>query len=155
MRKRELLIGALVPGTKLRVRERLPSDSHGNQRVLVQCEWFAKGKKCDTVKPMRVTDMTRKPYEDRNGKLRLPHRSCGCQSKLAHQIYWEKRANGLPRRTQQNIYRGILWHHLSPQTLAHRHKLPVNVITTVFREYSRNPRQRRERAPRRRKRRAW
>jgi hypothetical protein len=144
----------LVPGTKLRVLEHLASDSGGNQRVLVRCEWFVNGRRCDTEKPMRATDMTRQPYEDRNGKPRLPHRSCGCQSKLANQIYWENRAKGFPRRTQQDVYRGMVSGHQSPEQLAKRFKLPINLITTIFRVYAENPRQRRERAPRRRRRRA-
>jgi len=153
MKKRELPIGQLVPGTKLRVLEHLPSDSKGNQRVLVRCEWIVKGSRCNTVKPRRVTDILRKRITDTDEQEGLPHGSCGCQSKLAHRLYWENRAKGFPRRTQQDVYRGILWHHKSPKKLATRFKLPVNLIATIFRVYAENPRHRRERARRPRRRR--
>ena len=39
MKKRVLEIGVRVPGTKLVVLGFEPSDSHGNQRVRVRCEW--------------------------------------------------------------------------------------------------------------------
>jgi hypothetical protein len=136
MKKRELKIGELVPRTRLRVLGLEPSDSHGNQRVRVQCEWYVRGKLCGKIKVMRATAMTIKPYEDRNGKLRLPHRSCGCQSWLAHQLYWEKRAKGMRRLIQQKIFRGRYRYRESFQKLAKEFKMPVSLVTTIFRLYA-------------------
>ena len=136
MKKRELKVGEYVPGTYLRVLGYAPSDQHGNQRVRVQCEWVVNGKYCDTIKVMRVTAMTMKPYEDKNGKVRLPHKSCGCQSKLAHRLYWEKRAKGIRRLVQQKIYRAHKTYRTSFQDLAKEYKMPMQLVTTIFRVYS-------------------
>jgi hypothetical protein len=130
MKKLEFKIGEVVPGTKLMVIGMEESDAHGNQRVLVRCLWDG------IEKVMRASAMTFEPYEDKNGKLRLPHRSCGCQSRLAHQMYWEKRAKGIRRMVQQRIYRARRSRTRTFQELALEHNLPLPVVTTIFRLYA-------------------
>jgi len=132
MRKRRLEIGKLVRGTKLRVLERLESDAHGNQRVLVRCEWTVNGECCGVIKPMRVTDMTRRPFVDKDGKARLPHRSCGCQARRARREYLERGANGLPAGVRRGILLRVDSGH-SIETVAHERHLPVSIVSTVYR----------------------
>lgn len=145
-----------MPGTKLRVLGPARS-SGGNQCVLVRCEAIVGWRVCGKEKVMRVTDMTRRPFEDKDGKVRLPCRSCGCQARRTNREYWERRARGFSRRFQQDIYWAMVSGHRSPAELKRRYKdkLPVNLITTIFRLYSENPSQRRERRSRRRRRSPW
>jgi hypothetical protein len=53
---------------------------------------------------MRATALTLLPYEDRNGKLRLPHRSCGCESRRAYREYWENRASGIRKLIRRKVW---------------------------------------------------
>jgi hypothetical protein len=132
MRKRQLKIGQVVPGTRLRVLEHLESDLHGNQRVRVRCEWIVNGDRCGVEKPMRVTDMTRKPYVDKNGKARLPHRSCGCQSRRAHREFWERRAKAIPVGARRTIFM-MLEDKRSLESVASQRRLPVTLVATIYR----------------------
>ena len=107
-----------------------PSDAHGNQYVRVKCSCQK-----DTEKRMRATALTMEPYEDRNGKWRLPHRSCGCESKRAYQEYWEKRARGIRKLVRQKI-----WRHCQDGTridrIAVKFNLPVPLIFAIARVYN-------------------
>jgi hypothetical protein len=130
MKKREVKVGKEVPGTRLMVLKGAPSDAHGNQRVWVRCGY------CGKEKVMRVTAMTHKEYRDCNLKHRRPSRSCGCLSKAAHREYWENRARKIRRLVQQKIYRGNTQDGKSFQELAKRFKMPVQLVTTIFRLYA-------------------
>jgi hypothetical protein len=130
MKKREIKIGQVMPGTRLMVLARAPSDAHGNQRALVRCGY------CGTEKEMRVTAMTHDAYTDCNLKRRKPVRSCGCKAREAHREYWENRARGIRRLIQQKIYRGNVRDGKSFQTLAKQYKMPVQLVTTILRLYA-------------------
>lgn len=136
MRKRRVPVGKLVRGTKLRVLEHLESDSHGNQRVRVRCEWIVNGECCGVEKPMRVTDMTRKPYVVKNGKAKgkvvLPLRSCGCQSRRAHREFMERRANAIPAGVRRAIFLMVDGGG-SFETVANRRNLDPDLVRTIYR----------------------
>jgi len=97
MRKTQILIGARFG--KLTVIGYAESDKHGNQYVLVSCRCID-----HTVKRMRATALTLIPYEDKNGKARLPHRSCGCESRRAYREYWENRASGIRKLIRRKVW---------------------------------------------------
>jgi hypothetical protein len=145
MKKRAFQVGELVPGTKLRVVALEESDSHGNQRVRVQCEWLVDGVSCGTEKVMRATALTLSAYRDRNGKLRKPHTSCGCQSKRAHRLYWVNRAEGIRRLVQRNIYRERKYSRKSYEELAAKYGIPVQLARMVYQVYKKRLRARQER----------
>ena len=134
MRKHQLSLDEKIPGTELVVLEFLPSDKGGNQMIKVRCEADVNGRPCGTVKAMRVTAITMHPYVDKNGKLRLPHRSCGCQSRRAHREYWELRARKIPGRIKMEICQQNA-SGKSFQVLSKDFKLPLGVVTTVIRLY--------------------
>jgi len=60
------------------------SDRCGHQLVRVRCSCRQM-----TEKTVRLSDLTFKPYTDKSGRLRLPYRSCGCESKYAYLDYLE------------------------------------------------------------------
>lgn len=84
---------------------------------------------------MRLTALTFEPYVDKHGKVRLPHRSCGCESKRAHREYWELRARGIRKRAWKRIWRahqdGLTFHELA-QTF----NLEEGVISAICRLYN-------------------
>ena len=130
MKKREVKLGEVVPGTHLRALEHRPSDARGNQRVLVRCEL------CGKEKEMRVSAMTHGEYVDRNDKRRKPARSCGCESIRTCREFWEKRANGIPRRVQRKIYFGHQWYHKSFKALGKEFTMEEQLASTCFRVYA-------------------
>ena len=132
MRKIRLEIGKLVAGTKLRVLEYLPSDTSGNQRVRVRCEWIVDGKLCGVEKPMRATDLTRKSFVDGKGRPRRHYRSCGCQSRKAHREFWESRAKAIPAGSRRAIFLMIDSGASFERVKAERN-LPLGLIRTIYR----------------------
>lgn len=125
MQKRHVEIGAEFG--KLVVIGYAESDEHGNQRVVVRCACAEQ-----KVKTVRLTALTFEPYEDKNGKLRLPHRSCGCESKRAHKEYWELRARGIKKRVRKRIWKA---HQdgLRFDELALKFRLEAGVISAICR----------------------
>jgi hypothetical protein len=130
MQRKHLEIGTRFG--KLTVIGNEESDRHGNQYVLVRCSCFEK-----TVKRMRATALTMGQYVDKNGKIRLPHRSCGCESKRAYREYWEKRAAGIRKRVRRQIW---LAYQKAPQfaVVAIQFNLPAQLISAVVRLYNWN-----------------
>ena len=108
-----------------------PSDAHGNQYVRVRCSCWE-----HTEKRMRATALTMEAYEDKNGKLRLPHRSCGCESKRAYQEYWEKRARGIRKLVRQRIWKSCQ-KEVGLLAVASEYKLPVPLVIAIARVYNR------------------
>jgi hypothetical protein len=136
LRRRELEMGQLVQGTKLRVIGYGPSDKYSKQMVMVRCEWIVDektGKVCGTERLIRATAMTHKPYADKNGKWRLPQVSCGCRSKQVCREYWVNRAKKTARVVQQAIYWGRVGDGKSDEDLAREFKMPKHVVTTILR----------------------
>ena len=105
------------------------SDAHGNQQVTVRCSCPAQ-----TEKTVRLTGLTFEAYTDKNGKLRSPYRSCGCESKRAHREYWELRARGIRKKAQKRIWKA---HQdgLNFKQLAEKFRLPAGVISAICRLY--------------------
>jgi len=132
-----LAIGELVAGTQLRMRDYAPSDAHGKQCVWVQCEATVNGKVCGKLTVMRVTAMTFEPYVDRRGKLRMPHRSCGCQAREAHRLFWERLAKKTDRQVRQDIWAAVVLAGGSVEDVAREFNKPRQVITTILRLRSR------------------
>ena len=128
MRKTQIPIGTRFG--KLTVIECAESDKHGNQYVLVSCSCVD-----HTVKRMRATALTLLPYEDRNGKARLPHRSCGCESRRAYREYWQKRASGIRKLVRRNVWRA---YQNTPDAgvVANEFKLPKPLIFAMVRIYN-------------------
>lgn len=106
-----------------------PSDAHGNQYVRVRCSCWEK-----TEKRMRATALTMQAYEDRHGKLRLPHRSCGCKSKEAYREYWEKRARGIRKLVRQKIWK-MCQERLSIEKVEKEFNLPRPLILAIAQLY--------------------
>jgi len=77
MKKQVVEVGARFG--KLTVLGFAGSDSRGNQLVDVRCNCPR-----ETLKTVRLANLTFEPYGDKNGKWRQPSRSCGCESKLAN-----------------------------------------------------------------------
>jgi hypothetical protein len=125
MKKRQIPLGSRFG--KLTVIGYAESDRHGNQYLTVRCSCSD-----EKVKRMRATALTIKPYEDKNGKVRLPHRSCGCESKRAYQEYWDKRAAGIRKRVCSEIWKA---YQKGPhaERLAERFNLPVQLIIAISR----------------------
>jgi hypothetical protein len=131
MEKRAFKIGERIPGSLLTVTMFAESDRHGNQRVQVRCD-------CGTVKIMRATALTMKTSVDANGKIRKPHRSCGCESKNAYRRYLNDRAKGIRKKVRRDIWLDYQ-HGISFAELAARYpRLDVPVITAIVRLYNRN-----------------
>jgi hypothetical protein len=108
------------------------SDRHGNQYVTVRCSCID-----HTVKRMRATALTMEQYVDKNGKIRLPHRSCGCESKRAYREYWDKRAAGIRKLVRRQVW---LAYQKTPQftVVATRFNLPAQLISAIVRLYNWN-----------------
>jgi hypothetical protein len=101
------------------------SDAGGNQRVIVKCS-------CKTEKTVRLSNLTFESYVDKNGKVRNPYRSCGCESKRAHTKFWELRAWRLGAQSRQKIWKEYQKGH-SHEVLARRYRLPPGVILAAIR----------------------
>jgi len=131
MKKRTFTIGEQLPGSLLTVTGLAESDRHGNQRVKVLCT-------CGTEKIMRATALTMKTTEDRNGKVRKPHRSCGCKSKRAYRDYVDNRAAGIRKKVQRQIWLDHQEGKSFIQLAAEYPSLGAPVISAIVRQYNRN-----------------
>lgn len=128
MRKKRISIGTWFG--KLEVIDYAESDRHGNQYLIVRCNCPS-----GTVKRMRATALTIKPYVDANGKVRRPHTSCGCQSKQAYRDHWMTRASGIRKRVRRNIW--IKYQEdLDVEALADQYQLPKPLIYAIVRLYN-------------------
>ena len=97
MKKSSFTIGERISSSKLTVTGFEESDKHGNQRIRVVCD-------CGTEKTMRATALTMKTTVDKNGKVRKPHRSCGCDSTAAYKRHIHNRAIKIHKKTQRRIW---------------------------------------------------
>jgi hypothetical protein len=106
---------------------RADSDARGNQRVCVRCD-------CGKEKTVRTANLYMQPYRDRNGKLRAPVRSCGCQSRRAYREILERRARGVKQKTRKRLHRafsrgyGLSW-------ISQNYRLPSEVVSALYQDW--------------------
>jgi hypothetical protein len=81
---------------------------------------------------MRVSAMTFEPHVDANGKLRMPHRNCGCQAREAHRLFWEGLAKKTDRQVRQGIWAAVVLAGGSVEDVAREFKKPRQVVATIL-----------------------